>query len=381
MRVTGPPTCAGTLLPVQSCGTKFRYTKVLSPNAASRGIILMKVLALIVLLLSFAAPSHAVESAFITMDLGGIARLALPRSWTLTDAKISEQINTSSEAAARLGGLEINRGDNRVLVSANAFDSMGNVQATIRLSVSPAPGLSQADMRELSALTNEEVQPILKSQFMQASEALLNVPGVKSLNVKLTSINQNNSLVCMRVTSEFERDLLYGIFVSDYWICPLGDRAIKLSTSYKKDLESIYRPTIEYVWSTLEARNENVKRGSMSDLSIIDLALFFFATWTIGLSLPLLFRFVILRKPINKWVAFATAVIWWFANITFWVWMGSQSKSHTVLFVIALVTFYILTYRPKNQSEIEAQMQKKAQLREQRQEEIQRQEENKSKWS
>lgn len=354
---------------------------VLNWSAAIREILLMKVLAGIVLLLCCAALNHAAESAFITMDLGGIATLAIPKSWTLTDAKISEHTNASSEAAARLGGLEINRGDNRVLVAANAFDSKGNVQATIRLSVSPAPGISQADMRELAALPNEDVQPLLKAQLMQVSEALLNAPGVKSLNVKLARINQNNSLVCMRVGSEFERELQYGVFVSDYWNCPLGNRAIKLSTSYKKDLESIYRPTIEYVWSTLEARNESVQRGNMSDLSAFNLVAFFLATWTIGLSLPLVVRFVILRKPINKRLAFATAVVWWFANITFWVWMGSQSKSHAVLFVIALVTYYILTYRRKSQSEIEAQMQKKAQLREQRQKEIQRDEENKSKWS
>ena len=80
---------------------------------------------------------------------------------------------------------------------------------------------------------------------------MLNVHGVKSDSVRALKIDRNPYLVCS--LSSFEGDLGRGPLISDTWVCPLGDRTIKLSTSYEKGLQSIYRPTVEHVWRSLKA--------------------------------------------------------------------------------------------------------------------------------
>ena len=83
---------------------------------------------------------------------------------------------------------------------------------------------------------------------------MLKSPGVKSYNVRSVKLDHNNTLYCALFTFEGE----YGgrFVIADTWVCPLGNRTLKLSSSYEKRLESVYRPTIDYVWRSLTARND-----------------------------------------------------------------------------------------------------------------------------
>jgi tetratricopeptide (TPR) repeat protein len=75
-------------------------------------------------------------------------------------------------------------------------------------------------------------------------------------------------------------------------------------------------------------------------------------TWGIGLSVPVLIRFVFLRRPINKNPAIIIVVILYFLQLFMWIGLGSTSKSHAALFFIAYASYYILRKRNKGEYEV-----------------------------
>lgn len=209
----------------------------------------MKALALFFVISALALPSRAATSAFATVQFDEFARISLPRNWTYLDKQVADHLNTSSEAIGRIAGLVINQGDNKILVAANAYDENGKTKATVRLSVRMAPSPNQDDFREIARQSPSAIEAALLPSAKETVEAMLKVPGVKSYRIRGVKLDENNALLC--TLSSFEGDYGGRWVVSDTWVCPLGDRTIKLSTSYERRLESVYRPTIEYVWRSL----------------------------------------------------------------------------------------------------------------------------------
>ncbi len=77
-------------------------------------------------------------------------------------------------------------------------------------------------------------------------------------------------------------------------------------------------------------------------IPIISFIISIILTWSIGLSVPVLIRYVFLRKPINKTPAIIIVVILWFLQLALWTSLGSTNKSHIVLYLIAFVSYNIL---------------------------------------
>ena len=80
----------------------------------------------------------------------------------------------------------------------------------------------------------------------------------------------------------------------------------------------------------------------MSDMNGSLLLINLLITWSIGLTPPLLIRFVVMRRPIDKWPAVGVAGLFLLLNISLFVAMGSENRSHTVLALIAWVSYIIL---------------------------------------
>lgn len=74
----------------------------------------------------------------------------------------------------------------------------------------------------------------------------------------------------------------------------------------------------------------------------ITLLLSFLVTWGIGLTPPLLIRFLFARRPIGKGAAIGIVSILFICNLVLFAALGSQSKSHVALVLIAIVSFTIL---------------------------------------
>lgn len=75
---------------------------------------------------------------------------------------------------------------------------------------------------------------------------------------------------------------------------------------------------------------------------VLTLILSAILTWGIGLVPPLLVRFAFMRRPMPKAEAIAFAVVFWFINIVIFTALGSQSKTHSALFFVAMASYYIL---------------------------------------
>jgi len=206
---------------------------------------------MVIAALSLPALGQSGRSAFATVRFGELVQVDLPRNWTYMDRSMADHMNSSSEAAAKLAGVAIEQGDNTILVAANAYDSKGKSKATLRISVRAAPSVTQAQMRELVTQPTSDIEAQLRPTADETVKAMLNAPGVKSYSVRAVKLDRNDSLVCF--LSSFEGNLTHGIILSDTWVCPLGDRTLKLSTSYAKSSQSIYRPILELVWQSLRA--------------------------------------------------------------------------------------------------------------------------------
>lgn len=86
----------------------------------------------------------------------------------------------------------------------------------------------------------------------------------------------------------------------------------------------------------------------MYDFSAIDLLGSFFVTWVIGLTPPLVLRYLIIGKPLLKWSAIAVCGLFCVINLFIFIALGSQSKTHSAVFLIALASYYILMRESKN---------------------------------
>ncbi len=65
-------------------------------------------------------------------------------------------------------------------------------------------------------------------------------------------------------------------------------------------------------------------------------------TWGIGLAPPLLIRYAILKRPMNNRPAIGICAAFWFFNVILFTALGSQSKSHAALILVAFVSYWIL---------------------------------------
>lgn len=80
----------------------------------------------------------------------------------------------------------------------------------------------------------------------------------------------------------------------------------------------------------------------MYELDATTIIVSFVITWSIGLLPPVLIRYVFLKRPLAKWPAIGTCALFWALNIVLFTAMGSKSKTHSALALIAFVSYWIL---------------------------------------
>ncbi len=68
----------------------------------------------------------------------------------------------------------------------------------------------------------------------------------------------------------------------------------------------------------------------------------FLLTWFVGLLPPILIRFLILRRPMEKVSGIAVVALLWIFNVLFFTALGSQNKTHGVLAFIAIISYWLL---------------------------------------
>lgn len=88
------------------------------------------------------------------------------------------------------------------------------------------------------------------------------------------------------------------------------------------------------------------------DRSAIDVVFSIILTWGWGLAVPLILRYAVLKRPLDKVIALFIAAGLWLLNIFIFTALGSQSKTHVALFLVAAVSYWILTRKADPQPEI-----------------------------
>ena len=80
----------------------------------------------------------------------------------------------------------------------------------------------------------------------------------------------------------------------------------------------------------------------MVELDAVTIVVSIVITWGIGLAPPLIIRYAILKKPMNKWPAIGTCAAFWLINVVLFTALGSKSKSHAAPTFVAFVSYWIL---------------------------------------
>lgn len=88
------------------------------------------------------------------------------------------------------------------------------------------------------------------------------------------------------------------------------------------------------------------------DRSAIDIVFSIVLTWGWGLAVPLILRYAILKRPLDKVIALFIAGGLWLLNIFIFTALGSQSRTHAALFLVAAVSYWILTKKAAPQPEV-----------------------------
>lgn len=128
------------------------------------------------------------------------------------------------------------------------------------------------------------------------------------------------------------------------------------SASYISDLPVIDKIVQSFIIESehISAQDKNLDvTKKYYTASIKEFLIQFILTWIIGLLPPVFIRSLLYRKPMNKWVALLIVVFHYIFNIIFFVeFLGSQSKKHFALFLIAVVSYWILRFGYKSKKPI-----------------------------
>lgn len=154
-----------------------------------------------------------------------------------------------------------------------------------------------------------------------------------------------------------------------------------------KDTFSSYLPVFQDIGNSIyipdkwnkEISNTDIASSVMKDIYgenwLLTILFSAILTWGIGLAPPLLIRFAIIKHPLSKSPALIAAIFLWVFNFVFFTALGSESKTHGGLLLVAWATYSILR---KGSAKYEAE-QKKQWEEENRKAEKQRRKEEKRK--
>jgi hypothetical protein len=183
-------------------------------------------------------------STFVRLQFGNDASVEVPRNWTFLDQNIRQHLNTLSEAVAKFAGIDVNQGNNQILVAANAYTTDKNPSATMRLSVRLGAFPAQSEIK--NADSNElrrEAEMTLKRLQASLPE---NVKGMKLLDVRLDRLGAYYTIV-----TDKQVDYVSGPKVDRLDVIYVGSKVYKLNTSYRKSETLLFEPVIRHIRQSL----------------------------------------------------------------------------------------------------------------------------------
>lgn len=217
-----------------------------------RFIRIITLTVVLVPLLGESALVRAQDDSFVKLDFAGTTLIEVPINWEYLDKNLRRQLNIAGEATVRVAGITPNIGENVILISANAYTSSRTPSATLRLSVRRGKAPTQTEMREASKLPSSVLSQLLEPIADETRRVMLVNSGVKSVTTTASSVLSNRGVICMFFEFEIKSATRTSLYQT--YVCPMGERSVKLSTSYNKSEANIFRPITEHVWQSLRIK-------------------------------------------------------------------------------------------------------------------------------
>lgn len=300
---------------------------------------------------------------FATVTLPKGVSIQLPKNWIVLSDNQRITLDTFVESGLDLSGGQ--QQSSEFPFAANYYDDRGNTAGILNIRYYPQLDLSQADAR---SATNQDVMELDKALKENMTKEM------KSFGMSITSWIGTTKTEINGITAfitEYRRASMKGS--GDFQVrlvrVLVGDRSFTLTVSYLEPASTILRPIAERIISSLRLSGISDQTIKTTSAPLIDrsgtssimsylygdqwgLVLVFslILTWSIGLAPPLLIRFVFMRRPIGKGWAIGIVAIFWVINIVLFIALGSQSKAHGALLLVAFVSYAILRKGAKKQA-------------------------------
>lgn len=196
---------------------------------------------------------YAKVNSFAKLDFDGAVFIEVPVNWRYLDENIRKQLNLAGERSVRLAGIYPNAGENVTLVAANAYANSSRMpSATIRLSVRRGETPTQIEMREVSRLPRSSLTQLLEPIAEETRRVMAVNSEVRSVTATASDVLSNSGLVCMFFEYEIRSAKSTDLYQT--YVCPLGDRTVKLSTSFSKSEANEFRSIVDHVWQSLRVK-------------------------------------------------------------------------------------------------------------------------------
>ncbi|MFZ2398291.1 MAG: hypothetical protein WAW31_06455 [Smithella sp.] len=186
------------------------------------------------------------KSTFMRLQFGKDVSIEVPRNWYFLDQNIRQHLNNYSETIAKLSGIDVNQGNNQILLAANAYINGKKPSATMRLSVR---GMADAcpSQTELKFADLSEMRRVAELSTRKLNKSLPdNVKNIKLLDVRLERLGKYYTLV-----TEQQIDYVYGSDLDRLDVICVGNKNFKLYTSYQKSEAWMFEPIIRYIRQSL----------------------------------------------------------------------------------------------------------------------------------
>jgi hypothetical protein len=185
---------------------------------------------------------------------------------------------------------------------------------------------------------------------LMKTQRVLNRTSTLSFQIGGTSVlKTKNKILFIYVYSNFDttEDLAWVQAVSSRWVDQilLANQVTRISQ--KSSIAQSPNHLLEISGALTEKNKKKLPDESMTAILTGDKAerfiiFWIILTWGIGLTPPLLIRFLLLRRPMEKKYALGIVGLFWVFNLLIFTALGNKSKTHFGLILVALVSYGIL---------------------------------------
>lgn len=190
---------------------------------------------------SFASTLPLQDSKFARLKLPLGVSVEVPKNWWLLSGDINTNIETMSEAAMNLSGLQLPKGKRVNLLRANSMPRTTYAAIAINATDSEMNpnDLRNASEKEISgfAPTAKEMQEALSSQNMEILDFY---------RVRREFVGKHPALVI-----EYKRSGPQGPVIVQMTRLFLGEKEVSLNLSYRESEGQLWKPIIQYIRKSL----------------------------------------------------------------------------------------------------------------------------------